>query len=138
SSRLSTPLPMVALPCGSRSTSKTLRGVRASAAARLTAVVVLPTPPFWLATAMIRAMRLVPWSVGLRVYAGRRAAPVGHGIMPASAGACPNRAGRRTGDLAGVTAITTRTPGRRSRSVGVAADHDQVALSRQPGHLQRM
>ena len=56
SSRLSTPLPMVALPCGSRSTSRTRLGVRASAAARLTAVVVLPTPPFWLATAMMRAV----------------------------------------------------------------------------------
>src|SRR5580698_2611626 len=58
---LSTPDAMVALPCGSRSTSSTLRLAAASAAARLTAVVVLPTPPFWLATAMIRAMsRPVP------------------------------------------------------------------------------
>src|SRR5262245_55136171 len=51
--RLSTPQPMVALPCGSKSTSSTLRLVAASEAARLTAVVVLPTPPFWFATAMI-------------------------------------------------------------------------------------
>ena len=56
SSCLSTPAPMVALPCASRSTSSTRFGVAASAAARLTAVVVLPTPPFWLATAMMRAM----------------------------------------------------------------------------------
>src|SRR5690606_27032838 len=53
---LSTPLPMVALPWASRSTSSTRRGARARAAARLTAVVVLPTPLFWLATAMMRAM----------------------------------------------------------------------------------
>jgi hypothetical protein len=33
------------------------RFVSASAAARLTAVVVLPTPPFWFAMAMMRVMR---------------------------------------------------------------------------------
>ncbi len=54
----STPQPMVALPCGSRSMSSTRRCVAASEAARLTAVVVLPTPPFWLAMAMMRFMVL--------------------------------------------------------------------------------
>ena len=44
----------VALPCGSRSTSSTRRFIAARLAARLTLVVVLPTPPFWLATAMMR------------------------------------------------------------------------------------
>jgi hypothetical protein len=53
---LFTPEAIVALPCGSRSTSSTRRFAAASAAARFTAVVVLPTPPFWLATAMMRAM----------------------------------------------------------------------------------
>src|SRR5579862_4819417 len=53
---LSTPLPMVALPCGSRSMSRTRRLVAAREAARLTAVVVLPTPPFWFAMAMTRFM----------------------------------------------------------------------------------
>src|SRR5688500_8554872 len=48
------PLPMVALPCGSRSTSSTRRPACASAAARLTLVVVLPTPPFWFTTAKTR------------------------------------------------------------------------------------
>src|SRR5579871_10801 len=51
---LSTPLPIVALPCGSMSMSNTRRRVAASDAARLTAVVVLPTPPFWFAMAMTR------------------------------------------------------------------------------------
>lgn len=55
---LSIPTPLVAFACGSPS----MRRVRCSAAARLaarfTAVVVLPTPPFWLATAMILATRL--------------------------------------------------------------------------------
>ena len=36
--------------------SSTLRCVAASDAARLTDVVVLPTPPFWFATAMTRFM----------------------------------------------------------------------------------
>src|SRR5512139_4082606 len=50
------PQPIVALPCGSRSISRQRRFVAASEAVRLTAVVVLPTPPFWLATAMMRFM----------------------------------------------------------------------------------
>ena len=49
------PIAAVALACESQST----RSVRWSAAARqearFTAVVVFPTPPFWLATAIIRA-----------------------------------------------------------------------------------
>lgn len=44
--RLSTPEPMVALPCGSRSTNKTRCPTLAKPAAKLTADVVLPTPPF--------------------------------------------------------------------------------------------
>jgi len=40
------------LACGSRSTSSVLRPRIARAAARLMAVVVFPTPPFWFATAM--------------------------------------------------------------------------------------
>ena len=52
----STPQPMVALPCGSMSMSSTRRRVAANEAARFTAVVVLPTPPFWFATAMMRFM----------------------------------------------------------------------------------
>ncbi|WP_341648990.1 hypothetical protein [Thauera humireducens] len=50
------PLPIVALPCGSRSISKVRCPACCSAAARLTQVVVLPTPPFWLATQKILAM----------------------------------------------------------------------------------
>src|SRR5258707_3527322 len=40
-----------ALPCGSRSISSTCSPTAAKAVARLIAVVVLPTPPFWLAIA---------------------------------------------------------------------------------------
>jgi hypothetical protein len=47
------PRPVVALPCGSRSARRVGRPARARPAARLTAVVVLPTPPFWLTTASV-------------------------------------------------------------------------------------
>src|SRR3954464_4154635 len=50
------PLPMVALPCGSRSTNRTRLPAWANAAARFTLVVVLPTPPFWFTTATTLAM----------------------------------------------------------------------------------
>ena len=46
------PSPVEALPCGSRSTSSVRQPVAAMAVAMLMAVVVLPTPPFWLAIAM--------------------------------------------------------------------------------------
>src|SRR3954451_8749012 len=58
--RLSTPEPMVALPCGSRSTISTRCPIFAKPAARLTVVVVLPTPPFWLATQKIFVIRWTP------------------------------------------------------------------------------
>src|SRR5262245_4087971 len=48
------PRPVLALPCGSRSTTRTRRPQAASAVARLIVVVVLPTPPFWLASARMR------------------------------------------------------------------------------------
>jgi hypothetical protein len=52
-STCSTPRPLVALACGSRSTSRTFFPSSARAALRLIEVVVLPTPPFWFATAII-------------------------------------------------------------------------------------
>ena len=61
-----TPRPTDSAPCGSKSTSSTLRPYSASAAPRLIVVVVLPTPPFWLASAMIRAgpCRSAAWARG--------------------------------------------------------------------------
>src|SRR5476651_2887842 len=47
------PNPVDALPWASRSISSTCSPTAASAVARLIAVVVLPTPPFWLAIAKI-------------------------------------------------------------------------------------
>src|ERR1700710_1526533 len=49
------PRPVEALPCGSLSISSTRSPTAASAVPRLMAVVVLPTPPFWLA--MVRTRR---------------------------------------------------------------------------------
>src|SRR5215469_16973748 len=46
------PTPLEALDCGSQSTRSVRKPSEASEAARLMAVVVLPTPPFWLATAI--------------------------------------------------------------------------------------
>ena len=48
-----------ALCCASKSTSNTRCSASARAQARLTAVVVLPTPPFWLMTAIIMGMPVV-------------------------------------------------------------------------------
>src|ERR1700753_2387376 len=48
------PNPVEALPCGSRSMTRTRLPMAASAVPRLMAVVVLPTPPFWLAMASTR------------------------------------------------------------------------------------
>src|SRR5690242_19657219 len=52
------PSPVEALPWGSRSTISTSSPIAASAVPRLMAVVVLPTPPFWLARASTRGARL--------------------------------------------------------------------------------
>src|SRR5271166_1633081 len=51
---LTRPSPLVAFDCGSQSTSSVSTFAAAMDEARLMAVVVLPTPPFWLATAMTR------------------------------------------------------------------------------------
>src|SRR5512147_2623376 len=49
---LGLPRTSVDMPCGSKSMRRVRRFLRARLAERLMAVVVLPTPPFWLATAM--------------------------------------------------------------------------------------
>ena len=60
SSRLLMPKPLVELPCGSISMSRVLYPFAPSAAVRLTAVVVLPTPPFWLTIATVFAKIISP------------------------------------------------------------------------------
>src|SRR6185369_14289816 len=51
------PRPVEALPCGSESISSTRSPTAARAVPRLMAVVVLHTPPFWLATTSTRSRR---------------------------------------------------------------------------------
>ena len=53
---LSTPKPEVVLAWGSKSQMRTRWPCSFRAAARLTQVVVLPTPPFWLTMAMVFPM----------------------------------------------------------------------------------
>src|SRR5215213_10692867 len=48
------PSPLVAFPCGSVSMTSVRFSATARQAPRLMAVVVLPTPPFWFAMAMMR------------------------------------------------------------------------------------
>src|SRR3954462_7694585 len=73
-----TPRPTEQAPCGSKSTRSTLRPYSARAAPRLIVVVVLPTPPFWLARAMIRAGPCRSVGIGSGVGRGTRY-PLGGG-----------------------------------------------------------
>src|SRR5437773_12472758 len=73
------PTPLVRLLWGSRSIRRTRRSATASDAARLIAVVVLPTPPFWLATATILAIR----SLYTAIYSHNHIL----GLMPIKSGA---------------------------------------------------
>src|SRR3989344_7640887 len=59
-----TPRPVEALPWGSMSTISTRLPMAARAVPRLMAVVVLPTPPFWLDTARTRAGSLLVLGAG--------------------------------------------------------------------------
>src|SRR5262245_35986242 len=54
------PRALVEFDCGSRSTRRTRFSERERAAARFTAVVVFPTPPFWLTMEIVRAMSRPP------------------------------------------------------------------------------
>src|SRR3954464_9411843 len=64
------PKPLVAFPCGSRSTTSTRFSCAAREAERFTAVVVFPTPPFWFTTARTNAMRTLPHGGDARVPRG--------------------------------------------------------------------
>jgi hypothetical protein len=68
-----TPRPLVALPCGSMSTSRTVLPSAARHAPRLTAVVVFPTPPFWLTTAMTWPTRASASECGAPWYGQQKA-----------------------------------------------------------------
>src|SRR5260221_8338226 len=77
-----------AFPCGSRSITRTLEPAWASDAAMLTVVVVLPTPPFWLATTITRVLAgrgslITPDSASIAAAACRAM-----GVSPPAGGAC--------------------------------------------------
>ena len=58
-SSLEIPKPVDAFPCASRSTIRTLFFTAAKAVPRFIAVVVFPTPPFWLATEIIEVLKII-------------------------------------------------------------------------------
>src|SRR5712691_10468604 len=69
-------MPVEAFPCGSRSITRIRYPRSASAAPKLTAVVDLPTPPFWFAIATIRATPGCSGGVGVAFFEdGRRFEP---------------------------------------------------------------
>src|SRR6266568_3392395 len=87
-----TPTAEPAFPCGSTSTSSVGRSAAARDAARFTAVVVLPTPPFWLAMVMILDMgslacsgRDTRFSRGAQAARRRRRLSAGPGTVPPGA-----------------------------------------------------
>src|SRR5579863_6068654 len=77
------PRPVEAFPWGSRSMSRICSLLAASAVARLIAVVVLPTPPFWLAMASTRGESGC-WSDTMEIAdpkdAGVRCCPTGQAL----------------------------------------------------------
>ena len=74
------PSPTDSAPCGSKSTSSTLRPCSASAAPRLMVVVVLPTPPFWLQIATMRAGPCSASALGVgKAGSGRPVGPMSPG-----------------------------------------------------------
>src|ERR671923_2095977 len=68
---------MVRLPWGSRSTRSTFRSCSANATPRFSVVVVLATPPFWLANEITRPIG-APFGVSVRIpgRGSRRASPI--------------------------------------------------------------
>ena len=116
------PRPTESEPCGSKSTSSTLRPYSASEAPRLMVVVVLPTPPFWLHIEITRAW---PW-----VVSGRGLGQVGH----RPAGRAEHHLGGRLGvggHRAGTCAV------RLLRALAVAELERLVASSAPPGRHRR-
>src|SRR5690349_16419421 len=86
------PMPVEAFPWGSRSTTRTWWPASASAAPRLTAVVLLPTPPFWLAIAITLARPVVATTSAPGPSSGSMAstdAPPGASTTDSGAGTRP-------------------------------------------------
>ena len=112
--RCSTPSAVEALPCGSRSMTSTRCPSWASAAATFTVEVVLPTPPFWLATTKIR------------VAAGRSSGRPHPGAVPGQHGVLGGLGQRRRG-------VADRSPVRRPRCPPRCAPGSSVSRETSPG-----
>src|SRR3989440_8641798 len=119
---------MVRWPWGSRSIRRTRFPSSASAHPRFTAVVVLPTPPFWLATAMTLLKRVLDLCAGtwLRLFNGNTAAQSSSALWTRRGG--PGKAtplnGRRGLDSEGGhpslwNVAAAMDPGRGWRTLGV-------------------
>src|SRR5690348_5039605 len=114
-----------AFPCGSRSTTSTWVPCSARHAARLTAVVVLPTPPFWLAMVITRQdggrghSRSVSPSAASAAWAGLTATLCAVGTGPGLAGPWAGTVTGACGDL-GRSAVAAPLPGPPSARAWVA------------------
>src|SRR5690606_19199626 len=112
-----------AFPCGSRSITTTRLPCNASATARFTVVVVFPTPPFWLATQMIRGWvgrGMVTSPLGLRTWTARFAS-IASGGSSSSAVWSPTDGGAGSGAAAGASDNSAPHSGLRSPSARPAA-----------------
>ncbi|CPU66123.1 Uncharacterised protein [Mycobacteroides abscessus] len=105
-----TPRPTDAAPCGSKSTSRTLRPYSASAAPRLMVVVVLPTPPFWLHMAMMRPGPCAASEAGTGNSGRVRPTTSTRGSAAARSSGCAT--GRSAGGAASPSAEVCGTTGR--------------------------
>ena len=140
------PRPTDSAPCGSKSTSRTLRPYSASAAPRLIVVVVLPTPPFWLQTATTRAGPCVMSGSGsgsagmgrpVGPCPGARFSDTAHLLRPWRAvpsSGCPARAVASA--VSWVAATSCDLPGRRPWDL-LAGDTRACEASGKPTHRLR-
>src|SRR5206468_9253358 len=102
----SKPNELVAFAWGSRSTSKTRYPSSANAAPRFTAVVVLPTPPFWLATARTRGSGRSA-AIAATSDAGADGAGGGTGSAASGSGSTLDATTGSTGATTGSTGAST-------------------------------
>src|SRR5437899_2695490 len=124
----SMPSPVEALPCGSMSTTSTRWPTAARPVARLIAVVVLPTPPFWLAMAMMRPLR----SDALIAPSHHD-----HGAARAAAEVDPALAARQAGKLGRIEEMPApgiRQGARADQVDGALPLLQQRQIGLQPGH----
>ena len=137
------PSPVEALPCGSRSTISVRCPSSARQAPRLIVVVVLPTPPFWLATAITRGAGRPGGLVGPRApSAARHRRPASGGSSAgAPADRSPDRHCPAGADASAVTSCSTssgqlgvgRSDGLHQVEFDGAWNHGEPLRRRQPG-----